>query len=184
MGMCPGIVAAAVAYSFHCIRLEGFAKETSAIRLAASKAVTELVLSVSVLLGLRLFSTNGQSLSSSAESTSVFVTFCRTSSDEVVSFLETSPGLLGSPSNDLLAAGLATLWTGLVTVAYTISAQTYGQRRVRPVTANLIYTIQPLCTAIIAWVVLGETLGPSDYIGGALLGIAVLMVTLPAKRST
>ena len=35
------IVAAAVAYMFHCIRLEGYAKSTSAIKLAASKATTE-----------------------------------------------------------------------------------------------------------------------------------------------
>ena len=42
------VVAAAVMYSFHCIRLELYAKSTSAIRLAASKATAETLLSASV----------------------------------------------------------------------------------------------------------------------------------------
>lgn len=68
------------------------------------------------------------------------------------------------------------LWTGMIGVAYTISAQTYGQSQVRPATANLIYTIQPICTALFAWALLGETLGPAGYLGGGLIGMAVLLV--------
>jgi drug/metabolite transporter (DMT)-like permease len=63
-----------------------------------------------------------------------------------------------------------------VTIAYTIYAQSYGQRRVRPATANLIYTAQPICTAAVAWLVLGEAMGPAGYAGGALVGAAVLLV--------
>ena len=76
----------------------------------------------------------------------------------------------------------AILWTGLVTVAYTIYAQSYGQRRVKPATANLIYTFQPVCTALFAWTLLGETLGPAGYIGGGLIGSAVLLEVIPVKE--
>ena len=72
----------------------------------------------------------------------------------------------------------------LVTVAYTIYAQSYGQSRVRPATANLIYTTQPICTAIFAWFLLGESLGPAGYIGGSLIGFAVLLVTAPQVDDT
>jgi drug/metabolite transporter (DMT)-like permease len=75
--------------------------------------------------------------------------------------------------------GLATLWTGLVTVAYTINAQSYGQSRIPANTANLIYTIQPFFIASIAWKVLNETtLGVYGYVGGSLIGAAVVLVVL------
>lgn len=77
-----------------------------------------------------------------------------------------------------IPAILAILWTGLVPVAYTILAQSFGQSRVRPVTANLIYTIQPICTAIFAFLLLQETLGPAGFFGGTLIGAAVLLVVM------
>ena len=69
----------------------------------------------------------------------------------------------------------ATTWIALVTIAYTLTAQSYGQARVPPATANLIYTVQPLFTALIAFLVLGETLGPIGYGGGFLIGSAVVL---------
>lgn len=78
---------------------------------------------------------------------------------------------------------LAVMWTGLVPIAYTIVAQTYGQRRVVPVTANLIYTIQPLGTAFFAYLVLHESLTLGGYIGGLVIGVAVLLV-VTVEQST
>jgi drug/metabolite transporter (DMT)-like permease len=75
-----------------------------------------------------------------------------------------------------LSAIAAVLWTGLVTVAYTIYAQSFGQARVSPTDSNIIYTIQPICTAAFAWALLGETLGIEELLGGFLIGIAVYTV--------
>eukprot|EP00957_Ditylum_brightwellii_P084419 6419305-Ditylum_brightwellii.AAC.1 len=77
----------------------------------------------------------------------------------------------------LLPAAGAILWTGWVTCAYTIYAQSFGQSRVSPTDANLIYTTQPLFSALFAWVILGETLGEAGYIGAALIGVALWLVT-------
>lgn len=57
-----------------------------------------------------------------------------------------------------------------------IYAQSFGQRYIKPETANLIYTIQPLYTALFAWLLLGETLGPLGYGGGMVVLLAVLLV--------
>jgi drug/metabolite transporter (DMT)-like permease len=84
-------------------------------------------------------------------------------------------------SSSILPLGLATLWTGLVPVSYTIYAQSYGQARVRPVTANLIYTSQPIWTAVFAYSILGERLEATGYIGGALIGASVLLAVLPQQ---
>ena len=72
--------------------------------------------------------------------------------------------------------GLATLWTGAVSVAYTIYAQSFGQSKVPAVTANLIYSSQPIFTAVVAYFLLGERLGSNGYVGGMLIGASVLLV--------
>lgn len=173
------IVLAAFAYTFHCIRLGRYAKETSAIKLAACKATTETALSLALLLGLVAYGgsavdPSGGILSYAAEegqNISNFVTFMF----EGISS--------GSVSQSMLRPAIgAVLWTGWVTCAYTIYAQSFGQSRVNPTDANLIYTVQPIFTAIFAWGLLGETLGPAGYIGGALVGTAVYLVAVSEEN--
>ena len=65
-----------------------------------------------------------------------------------------------------------------------IYAQSYGQRYVKPETANLIYTIQPLYTSLFAWLLLGETLGPLGYAGGMVVLLAVLLVATDDNTAT
>lgn len=177
------IVAAAVSYTFHCLRLEGYAKQTSAVQLAASKATTETAWSALAMLGLVWYSQGGDehiAATNGASDDGSFGSFLQTSGQDITSFVSTFDQTYGSmPMSVWLPAALAVLWTGLVTVAYTIYAQSYGQRRVQPVTANLIYTVQPLCTAVLAWILLGERLGTAGYVGGLLIGSAVLLVVAP-----
>lgn len=175
------IVAAAIAYTFHCIRLEGYAKSTSAIQLAASKASAETVLSTASAIALVQVS---QSLGTDTDGS--LASFTRTSGHEIIGFLESLSTEISSgslPASVLFPAAVAVIWTGLVTCAYTIYAQSYGQSRVRPVTANLIYTIQPVCTALVAYMLLGESLGPAGYLGGALIGSAVVLVSTESAET-
>jgi drug/metabolite transporter (DMT)-like permease len=180
------IVAAAIAYTFHCLRLESYAQSTSAVQLAASKATTETVLSAASVAGLIWYSSSTgydklsvEELKTHSDHLNSLASFARQTGQEIVKFLSSVENGIASGSVSfatLRPALLATLWIGLVTVAYTIYAQSYGQSRIRPVTANLIYTIQPICTALFAWFLLGESLGPAGYAGGALIGAAVLLV--------
>ena len=71
----------------------------------------------------------------------------------------------------------AILWTGWITCAYTIYAQSYGQRKVGPSDSNLIDTTQPLFSSLFAYLLLGETLGPYGYVGATLIGISLLLVS-------
>ena len=173
------IVAAAVLYTFHCVRLELYAQTTSAVRLALTKAVTEMSWSlVAALCLVFLCSSMEPPPESSPDS---ILSTCVTSGESIKSFVssfaETVQTADGSNAG-LLAAGAATTWIGLITVAYTICAQSYGQKYVKAATANLIYTIQPLYTAFFAWILLGETLGPLGYTGGAIILSAVLLVAV------
>ena len=169
------IVAAAFSYTFHCIRLERFAKETYALKLGAAKATTELLLCLTLVLTLLLVS------SSSEGDTDGTFGYVIQSGREISNYLNAMKHALSEGSisvTALLSTIGAVLWTGLVTVAYTITAQSFGQARVAPITANLIYTIQPLFTALFAYCLLGETLGPTGYVGGALIASAVYLVAV------
>ncbi|GKY93995.1 hypothetical protein MPSEU_000366300 [Mayamaea pseudoterrestris] len=178
------VAAAAVMYSFHCIRLEGYAKSTSALRLAACKASVETLLSalVAAFVVLSTIITEGRGVEAKAAAAVTGTSFLASSQDagqEIVGFFELTINGISSghrPVSSLIPVVLAILWTGLITCGYTIYAQSYGQSRVAPVTANLIYTIQPVCTAITAWLVLGETLAPAGFAGGALIAMAVYIV--------
>ena len=51
-----------------------------------------------------------------------------------------------------------------------------GLRRVGPTTASILSTVEPLVTVALAFVVFGESLGPLQLTGGALVLGAVFMV--------
>lgn len=174
------IMLAAFAYTFHCIRLGRYAKETSAIKLAACKATTETVLSLSLVLSLVAFSSNptgeGGSLAMYATEEGRDISHFVASISKGISSGNVEPSML------LPALG-AVVWTGLVSVAYTIYAQSFGQSRVDAVTANLIYTVQPIFTSLFAWGLLGETLGWAGYLGGTLIGAAVYLVAVSEEDS-
>ena len=55
------------------------------------------------------------------------------------------------------------------TCAYTIWAQSFGQRGVAPSRANLIYTSQPVFSALFAFGLLGERPTAATVAGGGLI---------------
>ena len=178
------IVLAAIAYTFHCIRLEVFAKLCdNAVELASYKAGTEMVWTLMTILTVIYVSQTVPLHPSDADSG--IIPFMMQSGFDIQHYWASlSERQFQFDVIDNLPLLFAILWTGLVPIAYTIVAQTYGQRRVVPVTANLIYTIQPLGTAFFAFVVLHETLGIWGYIGGLVIGLAVLLIVTAAGPST
>jgi drug/metabolite transporter (DMT)-like permease len=72
----------------------------------------------------------------------------------------------------------ATGWLWLVCLAAvsTVGAITMffaGLRRVGPTTASVLATVEPLVTVVLAFLVFGDTLGPAQLAGGALVVAAV-----------
>lgn len=171
------IMLAAVAYSMHVIRLGRYSKLASPLKLSASKASVEAILSVSVVLFFLAIDSNTSA--DSVTLTSPLAVFLHDTSLEIKNFFSSFSSFIasvsssGSDSDDLKKAALACLWTGWVTCAYTIYAQSFGQRRVEPTEANLIYTTQPIFSSLFAWILLGESLSTSGFIGGSLIGMAL-----------
>jgi drug/metabolite transporter (DMT)-like permease len=187
------ILAAAVLYSLHVVRLGRWATVTLPLQLVTYKATTELILGLVLLVVLAGIATTSPSASSDTMlmaatdiNHSMLWTFLQESGREIVDFFtivsqRLTAGTLSSSSIQLALA--ATLWTGIVSTAYTTYAQSFGQGRsgVSPTHANLIYSLQPLATAGIAYFVLGETMGPFGILGGTLIGTAVYVAAATSQ---
>jgi drug/metabolite transporter (DMT)-like permease len=77
-------------------------------------------------------------------------------------------------------AGFA--WLGGLALVSTVGAIALffaGLRRVGPTAASILSTLEPVVTVALAFVVFGESLGPVQLAGGALVLLAVLAVPAP-----
>jgi drug/metabolite transporter (DMT)-like permease len=82
---------------------------------------------------------------------------------------------LGAPSS---AAWIAAGYTGIVGTAAVLGVQTSVQRFTSPAHAALIFSLEPVFAALFAYIVVGETLGPAGWLGGALILGGMLVAEL------
>lgn len=80
------------------------------------------------------------------------------------------------------AAGFAWL-SGLAIVSTVAAVGLFfaGLRRVGPTAASILSTLEPVVTVVLAFVAFGESLGPAQLAGGALVLSAVLAVRAPVR---
>jgi drug/metabolite transporter (DMT)-like permease len=80
----------------------------------------------------------------------------------------------------------AAAWPGLVgvgVVATFVAIQTFyaGARRIGAAQAALVSTIEPIWTIVLAAILFGETLGPTQLLGGAFIIVGVLIAQAPPE---
>ena len=73
---------------------------------------------------------------------------------------------------------------GLTLISTVVAITTFflGLDLVGPSTASIVSTVEPACTVALAAIVFGETLGPVQLLGGALVLSAVVVLQLRAGR--
>ena len=79
----------------------------------------------------------------------------------------------------------ASMWIALIASVSTVMPIVLfmaGLARVGPSTASIASTVEPLFTVALAWLVLGETLGPVQLVGGALVLSAVVLLQLRRQQ--
>jgi len=79
---------------------------------------------------------------------------------------------------DLSIALYAVLWTGLVTTAANRLLETISLGKLASAEASVILATEPLFAALFASLLLNETFGKNDYVGGALIVLACVSNTL------
>lgn len=141
------------------------------------QARTEAIFSVALVIALAFLANQN-----------VAPAFVQQLGKEIGSYFDSLQTTMANTGNEIEASSMssapspilifiaAILWTGMITSAYTIYAQSFGQRRINPVDSNLIYTTQPLFSSGFAYILLDEKLGISGWIGAALIGVALGLV--------
>src|SRR5215218_5203809 len=84
-------------------------------------------------------------------------------------------------------AGEGLMWTAIlasVSTVLPIVVFLAGLERVGPSTASIASTVEPPFTVLLAWLVFGETLGPLQLAGGALVLSAVVVLQLRSSASS
>lgn len=180
-------ILAALAYTMHVVRLGKYAPQTNPLELAAAKATTEALLGI-VLCSFLAYVGSSSDLPQLL-GLPTFVNQMGSSISEYFSFLTTEltkngGGFTNEISSSLVISMGAILWTGWVTCAYTIYAQSFGQRMVGPADSNLIYTTQPLFSSLFAYLLLGETLGSYGYVGATMIGISLWLVSSSKQKES
>lgn len=82
------------------------------------------------------------------------------------------------PSGAMSVLGLA-----LVSTVVAILSFFLGLRRIGPTNVSMISTLEPVVTVTLAFFLLGETLTPLNAAGGILILTAVVLLTMPEKRT-
>ena len=101
----------------------------------------------------------------------------------IAPFLLLSGGLAEQPWDGLGGLEwLGLVYTALVPVAVGLPVYLYGLRRLPVVKASLVESWTPVLTAILAIPLLGETLMPLQWLGGAMVVLASVMASVMSGR--
>jgi drug/metabolite transporter (DMT)-like permease len=76
----------------------------------------------------------------------------------------------------------ATLYLGVFATLVCLTVQVWAQQYLPPFKASLIFTIEPVIAAFIAWRWLGETFRFAQAIGACLIVLAMIVAVLPVRR--
>lgn len=159
-GLGDGLVGlSALAYSLHVVRLSYHAPRLPPVELARAKEISRLVYASVVL--------------------AVGVAISPAQADALGAFMRS---FVDAPSAAAVAIGIV-VWNGLVTTAFPTWAQSYGQAAVSAGTAQVMYTSQPLWSALFGFLVLGETFSEQGAAGALLMFAAVVLVATAESRS-
>lgn len=88
---------------------------------------------------------------------------------------------------ELYVAGNGAVWMNIITLAVVstviaFSALIKGVSILGPVRTSIIATVEPFFTAILGMMVLGSQFTASTLLGGVLIGAAILVIELSARR--
>jgi drug/metabolite transporter (DMT)-like permease len=80
----------------------------------------------------------------------------------------------------LLLAAPAVLYAGIFSIGLGYTGQVVAQRHTRPAHAAIILSLESVFAALFGWLILGETLAPTQLIGSALMLAGMLLAQLRA----
>ncbi|CAJ1958896.1 unnamed protein product [Cylindrotheca closterium] len=92
----------------------------------------------------------------------------------------TLPGLFMDPAMHEVAG--AVVWTGIMSTSLSFFLENFSLQNVPPAEATVILSTEPLWAAGFASILLGESFGMNDYVGGGLMLAACMANSLKPKH--
>ena len=83
----------------------------------------------------------------------------------------------------ILQSWLPLGYAGILSMGIAYTLQIVGQRRVAPTAAALVMSLESVFAALCGWLLLHETMTPSELVGCALVFSAVILSQLPEKKT-
>ena len=106
---------------------------------------------------------------------------CTGEGNSVGSALESAQQWLSTPGESLTALlprAPELLWTGLLSTDAVLLIELVALRDVTSIDAAIIYTLEPVLGAFLAWAILGERFGPLGFVGAAIILSSALAAQL------
>ena len=82
----------------------------------------------------------------------------------------------------LMMAAWAILYTGVMSSGAGYTLQTIGQTRVNPAAASLAMSMESVFSAIVGWIILGQSLSGREILGCAVMFSAIVLAELPVGK--
>ena len=83
---------------------------------------------------------------------------------------------------DIMSAWAPILYMGVVSSGIAYTLQIIGQARCKPVVASLVMSMESVFSALFGYICLGQVLTTREFIGCAVMLLAIVIAQLPGKK--
>lgn len=95
----------------------------------------------------------------------------------ILTFIFEKPSIDG-----IISAAVPILYCGVMSGGVGYTLQIVGQKHTEPATASLIMSLEAVFAAIAGALILHERMLPAEFIGSAIMFVAIILVQLPEKK--
>ena len=86
-------------------------------------------------------------------------------------------------AGNILACWLPLVYAGVLSMGIAYTLQIVGQKKLEPTIASLLMSFESVFAVLSGWLVLGETLSWTEFLGCALVMGAILLTQIPSKKA-
>ncbi len=88
------------------------------------------------------------------------------------------------PNTDsIVQAGIPILYAGIMSCGGAFTFQVIGQKYTEPTIASMLLCLESVFSVLFSFIILGERMTVTEYVGCAVMFIAIIIAQLPARKS-
>ena len=83
----------------------------------------------------------------------------------------------------IMQAAVPILYAGIMSCGCAFTFQVIGQKYTEPTISSMLLCLESVFSVIFSFIILGERMASVEYIGCAVMFVAIIIAQLPAKKS-